>query len=188
MTMKISNPAQVWIARAILVTAAAMPFGAFAGPGHDHGEEKAPSNTAIAPRFSGSSAQLEAVGIVRDHQLHVYVDHAKTNAPLETTSIELKINDTPLALTQHEVGHFEADMPDPKGEGHLAVNMTIEANGYTEQLNSELELEHAHDEEASEQDHTNYTSMGLYGLAGLALISALSLAFRAIQRFRRTSR
>jgi hypothetical protein len=188
MNMKRLNSTRVWIAGAVLATTATLPFRVFAGPGHDHGEEKAPSNTAVAPRFSSGSAQFEAVGIVQAHQLHLYIDNAKTNEPLETTAVELNINNTPLTLTKKGTGHFESEMPDTLEEGHLAVNITIEANGYTEVLDSELELEHDHAEERKQHASPDYTRWGLYGLMGLALIGGLSLAFKTIQRIRRTSR
>lgn len=188
MNIQRHHPASRWMALAALLCASLLPFSVFAGPGHDHGEEKTTVTTSAAPRFSGSSAQFEAVGIVQAHQLHVYIDDAKTNEPLETTAVELNLNGTPLPLKKKGIGHFESDMPTNMEEGHLAVNMTIEANGYTELLNSELELDHEHAEESHEQTQPDYTLQGLYGLVALALIGALYLAFRTIQRIKRTSR
>lgn len=150
------------------------PISSIAGPGHDHAEESTPLAAATnSPRFSISSDLFEAVGIVKGKQIEIYVDHAKTNAPVEDAKLELEMNGQPVPVELHEAGEFDAVLPEAleHEEAPIAVALSIQSGSESAVLTGELKLhgdeEHHH---ADEDVHANLPEWVMYIGAAAALL------------------
>lgn len=167
----------------ILTLLLAFPLVSLASPGHDHGDEApAPTTQKAAPRFSMQSEQFEVVGILNGHHLQLYVDQAKTNAPVENATAELTLNGTPVPVALHQAGLFEAEIPEALEEEHLTVSMNLRTKTSTSTLTGELNLEqHPHDEPSTEEAHSHASPIAAYGVGAAALL-LLAIGFVILKK------
>ena len=65
----------------------------YAGPGHDHGDEKPNQQQAkTLPRFYAESDLYELVGVIRDKQITLYLDRYATNEAVKGANLEVEID------------------------------------------------------------------------------------------------
>jgi membrane fusion protein, heavy metal efflux system len=65
-------------------------MSAFAGPGHDHGDEPAKSTGAASPRMTSHSDLFELVAMADKGQLVIYLDRYGSNEPVASAKIEVE--------------------------------------------------------------------------------------------------
>ena len=158
---------------------------AFAGPGHDHGDEAKPTTVASAsPRISSHSDLFELVGIVEKGQLVVYLDRYASNEPVRKATIELEIGSEKLKATEQADGTYLIQSEQLAKPGTLAMSFTITDGKDTDLLAGDLVIPDPH----AGHDHTAHAAPWLkwlgWATAGLVGLLALSLAARAAMRFR----
>ena len=118
------------VALALALTAAST---AFAGPGHDHGDEAPVRATSISPRFSAHSELFELTGIVRGDRLALYLDEYATNAPVLRAAIELELQPATgaaikLKAAAPEDGAFYVTFSAPLAAGAYALTVIVNAD------------------------------------------------------------
>ena len=135
---------------------------AFSDAGHDHGEQVQTSTAVVSPRFAMHSEQFEAVGIVNDNALEIYIDRAGSNEPVaKNTSVKLELNGAEVPVQQHGQGLYGAALPENSGE-EIAVSMSITDGENTELLAGELQMGHMEDAHPQE-NHSHSQTIALYG-------------------------
>lgn len=151
---------------------------ALAGPGHDHGDEKAAPATNAAPRFNAHSDLFELVGVIRRGTLVLYLDRYADNTPVTAGAIELEIKPAQgAALTLKAMpaqeGVFTAALAKPFGPGTHAVtatvNATLDGKAEADLLAATFDIPSGHVTESLSHQHSyEYAAMG----AALAAILA----------------
>ena len=130
---------------------------AFAGEGHDHGEEKAAATPAApaAPRLVMESSQFELVGTLEGNALHLYLDDHASNAPVTDASVELEIAGQRINAEPEADGSYHAALSQPLPEGEHAVLATILAGDTSDLLTGDLDV---HTAEAMHPEPVTATS------------------------------
>ena len=132
-----------------LTLALAAASAAFAGPGHDHGDEAPARATSVSPRFSAHSELFELTGIVRGNRLALYLDDYATNTPVLRAAIELELTPAQgaaikLKTAAPEDGAFYVTLSAPLAAGAYALTAIVnaESGGKAEQdlLSATLEI------------------------------------------------
>jgi membrane fusion protein, heavy metal efflux system len=104
---------------------------AWAGPGHDHGEEAPAPVTNAAPRLESVGATMELVATSDGHHLIMYLDHPDTSEPIEGASIEVSGEGIPTALAK-PIGpgtyELEAEWVDQPGTKALVFTVTTKTD------------------------------------------------------------
>lgn len=162
---------------------------AFAGPGHDHGDEAAPASTASAtPRISSHSDLFELVGILEKDQLVVYLDRYSSNEPVLQAGVELEIGSEKLKATQQADGTYLFQSKQFSKPGNLALSFTITDGKDTDLLAGDLVIPdpHAgHDDAAHASPWLKWLGWAAAGLLGLL---AIAFMLRSAWRFRSKGR
>lgn len=143
---------------------------ALADDGHDHGGAPAAPVAAALPRFSASSDLFELVGIVKDRQLTVYLDHFADNTPVKGARIDLEVGGAKVALKELAAGEFEGTLTQALQPGINPVTATVVAAQDSDILAADLdfhEAQHAH--AAPPRSALQYA---LWAAAGAALLAA----------------
>ena len=163
---------------------------AFAGEGHDHGEEKAAAapDSPAAPRLVMESTQFELVGTLEGDSLHLYLDDHASNAPVTDASVELEISGQRIKAEAEADGSYHAALAQPLPEGEYAVMATILAGETSDLLTGDLDV---HAAEAMHAEPATVTSASGWGflpwVLGLVVI-ALALVVFTLRRDRRQRR
>ena len=109
-----------------------LTFGAaWAGPGHDHGDEGPAPAASTAPRLESVGSTMELVATSKGHRLMIYLDHPDSNEPIDEASIEVSGEGVPTALARRvEPGTYqlEADWVDQPGTTALVFTVTTKAD------------------------------------------------------------
>lgn len=146
---------------------------AWAGPGHDHGEEAPAALGETSPRVAMEADLFEAVAILKGRTLEIFIDHAATNAPVQNAEPALLLNGEQVPLELHAEGEFDAVVPDSMIGQNLTLAMRITAGDQSDSLNGELILNEDHQDHA-EEEHGHlleYLAIGGFALLALVLIA-----------------
>lgn len=166
--MNFQNLPAALCAAAILVASPA-----WAGPGHDHGDE-APAGVGQAlPRFSAVSETFELVGVLSGKQITLYLDRFADNSPVPDAQIELEIGGAKLKAAKQGDDTYEVVLADAPKPGVLPVTATVTAGNEADLLAGELDLhEAAHtDEAAHAHSWTEYAGWAVAAIAALGLLA-----------------
>ena len=101
---------------------------AWAGPGHDHGDQPAAVVGATSPRVSAHSDLFELVAKVEDGSLKIYLDRYDTNEPVTNAKIEVEVGSVKgMAVAQADGSYsFTSDVLTKPAD--LSVSFTIVAS------------------------------------------------------------
>jgi hypothetical protein len=149
---------------------------AYAGPGHDHGDEAPVAVGEASPRVVMESELFEAVGILKGRMLEIYIDHAATNAPVQNAKVELELNGQQVPVELHSEGEFDAQLPEGIEEGAVAVAMTVSAGENIDLLAGELLLDQHGEHSHEEHDHSHQFDTLLYGAGALLVLAVIGFA------------
>ena len=133
-----AQAATVFIAILILLMAALQP--AWAGPGHDHGDEPAAAAGSSSPRITSHSDLFEIVGVVDKGEMTIFLDRYATNEPVKDAKIDIEIGNVKgVAAVQADGSYlFKNDVLGKPGE--LAVSFTVQAGNDTDLLAGDLKI------------------------------------------------
>lgn len=149
-------------------------LSAQAGEGHDHGTAAPATAVAALPRFAASSELFELVGVLKDRQLTLYLDHAASNAPVQDARLTLDLGGRKLTPQQLAPGTFEVTLAAPLAPGVTPVTATVNSPAESDLLAGEFDLhEDAHPEPAH-----SWADRGWLLAAGLGFVALLALALR----------
>ena len=167
----------------LLLTSSFAPL-AWAGPGHDHGDEKPAAASAASPRFDAHSDTFEVVGMLKGGELIVTVDRYATNEPVLNAKIELESG------AIKSIGKFVAETADYRFDGkpftkpaNHPMTLTVTAGQEVDLLSGNLQIVDSH----AGHDHAHDTGWKAWGkwagiaggaLGGLLLLTTLLITWR----------
>lgn len=112
-----------------------------AGPGHDHDEAPATASVGSAlPRFATSTELFELVGVLKDRQLTLYLDHSASNAPVKGATLELEIAGAKLPVQASGDGEFQATLAQALPEGVSPVVASVSTAEASDLLAAEIDV------------------------------------------------
>jgi hypothetical protein len=150
---------------------------AYAGPGHDHGDEAPLGVGEASPRVVMESELFEAVGILKGRMLEIYIDHAATNAPVQNAKVELELNGQQVPVELHSEGEFDAQLPEGIEDGTVAVSMTVSAGEDIDLLAGDLIVGHHDDLDSVEEVQSRLSKIVLYGVGGLLILALIVFGY-----------
>jgi RND family efflux transporter MFP subunit len=160
-----------------------------ASPGHDHGEEAAAASPGASPRIAVHSDDFEAVGVVDNGAMTVYLDHYSTNEPVTGVRIEVAAGLAQGIAAPQPDGTYRFEDAALKESGTLPVSFRITAGQQSAVLTGELPLggSHDHDDEEGHGDdgHGRATQPWLKWAAGGGATLLLAVVFFVALRRRR---
>lgn len=170
---------------AIALTLLSFAPGAFAGPGHDHGEAPAiEADGPTLPRFTAVSELFELVGIVDGDALTLYLDRFTDNAPVSGATLELELGEHTLTPEADGAGRFRAALPDALPEAEYPVVATVSTDTDVDLLVATLDLRHeAHDHDEAVETPAR-SALLPWSVAAASTLVALGLLFRQAGRRR----
>ena len=113
----------------------------YAGPGHDHGDEKPNQQQAkTLPRFYAESDLYELVGVIRDKQITLYLDRYATNEAVKGANLEVEIDGVKMAVKPHGDGEYLIELKDKIKDQPTPISITINDGGVNDILVSTIDL------------------------------------------------
>ncbi|SFG93752.1 efflux RND transporter periplasmic adaptor subunit [Methylobacterium gossipiicola] len=121
-----------------------LPALVFAHEGHDHGAEPPPAPVAAAPRAEAVSKRFELVAVVLGADLVFYLDDVATNAPVAGAGLAVSLEGQPRRkAVETAPGTYRLPLPWAKGSTHNDLLVGVTANGATDILSLDLDLDEA---------------------------------------------
>ena len=159
---------------------------AFAGPGHDHGDEApAVAETQGSPRFEAHSDLFEAVGVLEGDHLSVFVDRFADNAPVLKATVELESGDIKAVGEFHEEhGDYSFAAASFNKPGSYPITLTITSGDEVDVLAGNLVVPDEHTSHGHDES-TLFNQAGLWALA-LVILAALVWTARLLIKRRNT--
>ena len=165
------------LSAAVLTGSLIFSTTAYAGPGHDHGDEAPVAVGEASPRVVMESELFEAVGILKGRMLEIYIDHAATNAPVQNAKLELELNGQQVPVELHSEGEFDAQLPEGIEEDTVAVSMTVSAGDNIDLLAGDLIVGHHDDLDSVEEVQSRLSTIVLYGIGGLLILAVFVIGY-----------
>ncbi|MCH9764392.1 MAG: efflux RND transporter periplasmic adaptor subunit [Alphaproteobacteria bacterium] len=146
-------------ARALLLIIIVASPGASvqAGPGHDHdhGHSSAASpKKPINPRVTMTSDAYEFVGILKDHNLVIYLDRRADTSPVTGAHIELTVNDNSAAAELQPDGSYLFQNPVLHAHEKFEIVASVTEEGGNDLLVGTLDATETH------KDHSETNPFG----------------------------
>ena len=157
---------------------------AWAGPGHDHGDEPAAATGSASPRVTSHSDLFELVGVVDKGEMTIFLDRYATNEPVRDAKIEIEIGNVKgVAAVQADGSYlFKNDLLTKPGE--LAVSFTVVAGKDADLLAGDLKIGSPVDDHAD--DIASKPWLRWVAFAGGALLF-IAIAATVLRRRKRTT-
>ena len=139
--MKLFKNYTHYLVQLIAVLTLAISPISYAGPGHDHGDEKPNQQQAkTLPRFYAESDLYELVGVIRDKQITLYLDRYATNEAVKGANLEVEIDGVKMAVKPHGDGEYLIELKDKIKDQPTPIGITINDGGVNDILVSTIDL------------------------------------------------
>ena len=158
---------------------------AWAGPGHDHGDEPAAATGSTSPRISAHSDLFELVGMVEGNELKIYLDRYATNEPVLDAKIEVETGSIKGVAAAQLDGSYSFKNDVFAKPGDLAISFTVLAGKDADLLAGELKIGSAVDDHAHDEISKPWLRWAAY--AGGALLLLIGIAVVALRRRKRAT-
>ncbi len=155
----------------------AMP--AWAGPGHDHGDEAPVTAGEALPRFTAVSETFELVGVLSDTKITLYLDRFADNSPVRDAKIELEIGSAKFIAAKQGDDAYEVVLAEAPKPGVLPVTATVTAGSEVDLLAGELDIHEAAHADEIPPTHS-WTEVAGWGAAGVAALLLLAWGGRRL--------
>jgi hypothetical protein len=110
-----------------------------AGDGHDHGHAKSVSGAPALPRFTAQSDLFDAVGILTDGELIVFIDRAATNEAVLNATVELESTGVKIVgKFEEKLGEYHFDGKPFAKPDEYSITLTIKAGQDADLLTGDL--------------------------------------------------
>ena len=130
-----------YLVQLIAALTLAISPSSYAGPGHDHGDEKPNQQQAqTSPRFYAESDLYELVGVIRDGQITLYLDRYATNEAVKGVSIDVEVDGAKVAAKPHGDGEYLIELKDKIKDQPTPISVTINDGGVNDILVSTIDL------------------------------------------------
>lgn len=148
--------------------------------GHDHGDEPAARQQALAPRLTHASARLEVVALLQGHDLLVYADDYASNAPVTGLRVDVRSAGRLVQALEVEPGLYRADLQIESQAKEVQLDLSLSGEGIAEHFAGQLPIDSPSDASADvlakKSPNTAFIAGG--GLAALLLVIAGAWALR----------
>lgn len=156
---------------------------AWAGPGHDHGDEAPAAAGSASPRVHAHSDLFELVGIVEHDTMTIYLDRYASNEPVRGAKLEVEAGDAKGLAAEQVDGSYVFRHAVLDKEGSLSVSFTVTAGTDTDLLAGDLLIGPHHDDAPAAS--TPRARIAAYAVAALAVLAALAFTVLRLRRVRR---
>jgi len=130
-----------YLVQLIAALTLAISPSSYAGPGHDHGDEKPNQQQAqTSPRFYAESDLYELVGVIRDGQITLYLDRYATNEAVKGANLEVEIDGVKMAVKPHGDGEYLIELKNKIKDQPTPISITINDGGKLDVLVSTIDL------------------------------------------------
>ena len=130
-----------YLVQLIAALTLAISPSSYAGPGHDHGDEKPNQQQAqTLPRFYAESDLYELVGVIRDRQITLYLDRYATNEAVKGASIDVEVDGAKVAAKPHGDGEYLIELKNKIKDQPTPISITINDGGELDVLVSTIDL------------------------------------------------
>lgn len=152
---------------ALLMAALLFAAPAWAGPGHDHGDEAPVAAGQALPRFTAVSETFELVGVISGKQITLYLDRFADNSPVRGAQIELEISGAKFKVEPLGEDAYTVVLPEVPRPGVLPVTAMLTVGNEADLLAGELDI---HEEAQTDKDTRAYawTDLAHWPAAGVA--------------------
>jgi membrane fusion protein, heavy metal efflux system len=166
----------------------------WAGPGHDHGDEKPAPAGAASPRLESHSDLFELVAVLSGGALTVYLDDYATNTPVPNAKIEYEFGAAKGVAAPQPDGTYRIESAAlASATGTLPFSFTVIAGEKSDLLAGDLTLagradDHAHgpgdghDHSSVGVGHSHTKAYAIGGGVLLVLIAAALFGWRKKRR------
>jgi len=114
---------------------------AYAGPGHDHGEEKLTTiQTQVSPRFYAESDLYEAVGVINGKEITLYLDRYSSNELVKGAKVEIELEGSKISSEPHGDGEYLFRLKNKIKDQPTAITITVNDDGVTDILAATIDL------------------------------------------------
>lgn len=175
-----AQAATFFIALFLVCTALINP--AFAGPGHDHGDEPAAATGTASPRVSTHSDLFELVGLVEGNEMKIYLDRYATNEPVTDAKIEVEVGSIKGVAAVQPDGSYSFKNELFIKPGELAVSFTVLAGKDADLLAGDLKIGSAVDDHADDVASKPWLRWAAYAGGALLLTAVAVVALRRRKR------
>jgi membrane fusion protein, heavy metal efflux system len=159
---------------------------AWAGPGHDHGDE-APSATGTAsPRITSHSDLFELVGILDKDKLVIYLDRYQGNIPVTDAKIEVEAGSVKAVAAAQADGTYVLQNEVFTKPGTLAMSFTVSSGKDTDLLAGDLVIPDPHAGHDHAHAHESFSLAAKIG-AGIGFLGFVAAIWLLFKRYRRRS-
>lgn len=118
-----------------------VPTLALAHEGHDHGAPVVTVNeSAQAPRFVATSEDFEVVGVLVDRRLTLYLDDARSNAPIDGATLEVAADTFKGVAVRDSAGTYVLPLSAAPAVGKHALTISVEAPAGSDLLVATLDV------------------------------------------------
>ena len=148
---------------------------AWAGPGHDHGDERATNAGSASPRVTSHSDLFEIVGVVGKGEMTLFLDRYATNEPVKDAKIDIEIGDIKGVATAQADGSYVFKNAVLAKPGELAISFTVQAGKDTDLLAGDLKIaspDDGHSNEAAGRPWLRWLGLA----AGVLLLIVIAVA------------
>ena len=182
--MQIKHQALVLLAwSAMFFIAFGMLGMAWAGPGHDHGDE-APTaaSGAASPRISSHSDLFELVAVVENSEMKIYLDRYTSNEPVTDAKIEVEAGAIKgMAVPQADGSYsFKSELLGKPGA--LSVSFLVVAGKDTDLLAGDLSIAALHSDDDPHDASRPWLRWAAFAGATLLLAAIAIAAWRSRRR------
>lgn len=123
-----------------------------------------------AQTFVATSHDMEAVGIVDNHLLTIYIDQHDSNEPVVQAGVELKVGNQVFQAKESTPGVYTVDIDGlPLTDAGIGAVLIVRTSDELEQLTGVLR--------SSSDDHHGNSYLWVYLLLAIGLICGLSIWF-----------
>lgn len=176
-----AQAATVFVAFFILLASLFNP--AWAGPGHDHGDEAPAATTGSAsPRVTAHSDLFEIVGVVSKDEMTLYLDRYATNEPVKDAKIDIEIGNIKGVATAQADGSYVFKNDVLAKPGDLAISFTVQAGKDADLLAGDLKIGSSVDDHSDDVASKPWLRWAAYAGGALLLIAIAAAVLRRRKR------
>lgn len=174
--------AALLLAGSLLAAPLLVPTLALAHEGHDHGAPAVAVNESPrAPRFVAASEDFEVVGVLLDRRLTLYLDDARTNAPIDGATLEVAAETFKGQAVRDSAGTYVVSLNVAPAAGKHALTISVDAPAGSDLLVASLDVAAA-DPTAAGKGATDWLSAARWLLGGGAIVLGGAAAFVYVRR------
>ncbi|MBN8499479.1 hypothetical protein [Accumulibacter sp.] len=134
--------------------------------GHDHGVAAKPTDVRLAPRFEVRNEDVEAVGVLADKNLLIYLDRVSDNRPVQGAQIEVEGPGIKGVASAMPDGVYQLPAAALAPAGRYPLTLTIQAGESVDLLAATLEVGEVPAAASAEEN----TKRPWWLLAGISLL------------------